>query len=270
MDVPVQPQRRVHGQEGVIAVDVHAQGQGDVGYQGADGPQADDAQSLVVQLRPDEGGLALLHHGGHIHAGGHLLPDPLDAAVHIPGAHQHGAQHQLLHGVGVGARRVEHHDARLGAAVQRDVVDAGARPGDGQEVFREVVVQELCGADQDGVLLRLGVGDGVQLRIQTVQADGGDLVECFDAVHGKCLHWGGPSGPRYLRGNVRRWHRFRRSTSIIGAAARNVNGGKRKKRGVRGEVFGKVLLLRKAKMPKTRGPDGANPLIAENFKMAHF
>ena len=51
---------------------------------------------LLVQLRADEGGLALLHYGGHVHAGGHLLPDPLDAPVHVPGAHQHGAQHQLL------------------------------------------------------------------------------------------------------------------------------------------------------------------------------
>ena len=174
-------------------------------------PQADDAQRLLVQLRADEGGLALLHYGGHVHAGGHLLPDPLDAPVHVPGAHQHGAQHQLLYGVGVGTGGVEYHDARLGAAVQGDIVDAGPGPGDGQKVFRKIIVQQLGGADQDGVLVRLRIGDGVQRRIQAVQADGRDLVECSDTVHGRMPPLGGPSGSRYLRGNVRCWHRFRRS-----------------------------------------------------------
>ena len=211
VDVAVQPQGGVHGEIGVVAVHVHAQGQGDVGYQRADGAQTDDAQGLFIQLRPDKGRLALFHHGGHIHAGGHLLPHPLDAPVHIPGAHQHGAQHQLLHGVGVGAGGVEYHDALLRAAVQGNVVDAGPRPGNGQEILRKVIVQKLGGADQDGVLVRHRIRDGVQRRIQAVQADRRDLVECFDAVHGRMPPLGGPSGPRYLRGNVRCWHRFRRS-----------------------------------------------------------
>ena len=61
------------------------------------------------------------------------------------------------------------------------------------------------------VLVCLRIGDGVQRRIQAVQADGRDLVECSDTVHGRMPPLGGPSGSRYLRGNVRCWHRFRRS-----------------------------------------------------------
>src|SRR5699024_6597161 len=41
----------VDGDVGVVAVHLHAQGQGAVGHAGADGPQADDAQGLAGHLR---------------------------------------------------------------------------------------------------------------------------------------------------------------------------------------------------------------------------
>ena len=135
----------------------------------------------------------------------HKLPSQLS------GGQQQSAHRQLLHRIGVGAGGIEYHDARLGAAVQGDIVDAGPGPGDGQKVFRKIIVHQLGGADQDGVLVCLRIGDGVQRRIQAVQADGRDLVECSDTVHGRMPPLGGPSGSRYLRGNVRCWHRFRRS-----------------------------------------------------------
>ena len=133
------------------------------------------------------------------------------SALGLSGGQQQSAHRQLLHRIGVGAGGIEYHDARLGAAVQGDIVDAGPGPGDGQKVFRKIIVQQLGGADQDGVLVCLRIGDGVQRRIQAVQADGRDLVECSDTVHGRMPPLGGPSGSRYLRGNVRCWHRFRRS-----------------------------------------------------------
>ena len=47
-DMAVQPQGGIHGQIGVIAVNIHSQGQGDIGHQCANGAQADDPQGLFV------------------------------------------------------------------------------------------------------------------------------------------------------------------------------------------------------------------------------
>ena len=221
----------VHGQVRVVAVDVHAQGQGDVGHQRADGSQADDAQGLLIDLRPDEGGLALFHHGGDIHAGVHLLPHPAGGALNVAGGQQHGADHQLLDGVGVGAGGAEHGDARLGAAVQGDVVDAGTGPGDGQQVPGEGIVVELGGAHQNGVLVLLGVGDDVSLPVKPADAHRGDLVHCFDVIHDSILQMLTTVRQKYLRRNVRRWRRFRSSTPYYRKVLRGSQAAEGKKEG---------------------------------------
>ena len=147
MNVPVQPQRRVHREEGIVAVDIHAQRNGGIGHNGADGAQADDADGLFIKLRADKGGFALFHHGGNLNAGGRLLPYPADGAGNIAGTDEHGADHQLLDGVGVGTGGGEHGDARLRTAVQRDIIDADACPRDGQQTGVELHVQQLGGAN---------------------------------------------------------------------------------------------------------------------------
>ena len=147
MNVAVQPQSGIHGQKRIVAVHIHAQRDGGVGHDGADGSQTDDAQSLFIKLRADEGRLALFHHGGDIHPGGCLFPDPADGAGNVPGAHQHGTDHQLLYGVGVGAGGGKHWNTRRCAAVQRNVVDPYARPGNGQQTGVEFQIQQLGGAD---------------------------------------------------------------------------------------------------------------------------
>ena len=134
-----------HGEEGVIAHDLHPQGGGGVGHQHADGPQAHHAQGLAHDLGAHVGGLALLHHGGHVGPGGGLLLHPGDALGDLPGGQQEGGDGELLHPVGVGPGGVEDHDARVGSPVQGDVVDAGAGPGDALELGGEVIVVELGG-----------------------------------------------------------------------------------------------------------------------------
>ena len=181
----VQTQRRVHGQEGIVAEDVHAKVQGDVGNQRADGAKADDAQGLFIKLRSDEGGLSLFDNRGDVHTALHLFTDPVDAAGNIPGGHEQRAQHQFLHGVGVGAGSVEHGDARFRAAVDGDIVHAHAGAGNGFEVCGECVVQQLGGADEDTVLTLHTVSHIVIRTVEAVQAHGRDLVERFDLVHGK-------------------------------------------------------------------------------------
>ena len=184
VDVAVQTQGGIHGQVGVVAVDVHAQGHGHIGHQCTDGAQTDDAQRLVIQLGAYESGLGFFHQTGHFHASIHLFTDPADGTVHIAGGDQHAAQHQLLDGVGVGTGGGEDHDALFRAAVQRDIVHAAAGTGNGQQVGGEIIVVQLGGADQNGMLVAVIVADVILSCVEGAQTHGGDLVHGFDAVHG--------------------------------------------------------------------------------------
>ena len=91
--------------------------------------------------------------------------------------------HQLLHRVGVCSGGVEHHDARLGAAVHRDVVGPRARPGDGPEVWGEYIVVQLGRAHQNGILVGHIVPHGVALLGQPIQPLGGNLIHRLDLKH---------------------------------------------------------------------------------------
>ena len=168
----------IDGQVRVKAVDLHAQGDGRVGHQHADGAQADDAQGLAHQLVAGEGLLGLLGGLGDVLVLRVLL-HPADAAGNIPGGQQHAAEHQLLDGVGVGAGGVEDDDAFLRAAVQRDVVDAGAGAGDGPEPGGEGHFLHVRGADQHAGRLVDGIHQGIAAA-EPVGPDGGDIVQAID------------------------------------------------------------------------------------------
>ena len=186
VDVAVQAQGGVHRQEGVIAIHVHAQVQGHVAHQRADGAQADDTQGLLIELGAHKGGLALLHRGGHVHAlGVGLLLYPLGAAHDVAGGDEHGGDDQLLHGVGVGAGGVEDHDAVLGAAVNGDIVGAGAGAGDGPQGLGELILVHGGGADQDAVLVLYVVAHLKAGLVQMGQTGAGDLIQSLDAIHNK-------------------------------------------------------------------------------------
>ena len=74
-----------HGEEGVVAVDVHAQQAGGVGHQDADGPQAHHAQGLALDLGSGELALAFFHQLAY------LVPlalqglDPVHGGGDLPG-----------------------------------------------------------------------------------------------------------------------------------------------------------------------------------------
>ena len=188
LDVPVQPKGGVHRQIRVIAVHIHTQGEADVSHQRADGPQPHHAQGFAVELRPHKGGFALLHRGGHVHVPGlGLLLHPGRAADHIPGGQQHGAQHQLLHRVGIGPGGIEHHDARLGAALHGNVVHPGSRPGNGPQLLGKNIVMELGGTHQDGVLILHPVAGQIALSGQALQTDRGNFIHGFNIIHGENL-----------------------------------------------------------------------------------
>ena len=184
LDGGIQSQSVLHGQEGVIAHDLHAQSSACVGHQNADGAQADDGQGLAHDLGAHESGLALFHHSSDISAGSSLLLDPGDALGDLTGSQQQSGDGQLLDAVGVCAGGVEDNDASLGSAVQGDVVDACACTGDALQGSGEVVVVQLSGTDQDGVLVCHVVSD-LETIVQLSQADLGDLVHGLNLIHGK-------------------------------------------------------------------------------------
>ena len=173
-DVAVQVPRRLNGDEGVAAVDGHAQISGGVGQRAAHCAEADDAQILVANFMTGEFGLAFFHQFGDI---GIVFDGlyPVDAAHHVPAAQKHTAQRQLHHGVGVGAGGVEHHDASFGAVGQGNVVDAGTGAGDGQKAFRQSHIVHVGRAHQNAVGLIPVVRDGVIVR-QKGGALGGNLI----------------------------------------------------------------------------------------------
>lgn len=149
-----------------------------------DGTQADDTQGLTVELRAHKGGFAFLHGGGYIHIWSmSLFLDPVHAPDDVPGGDEQGGDDQLLYCVGVGTGGIEDHDAGLGAAVDGNVVGAGARPGDGTQGIREDVVVHLGAAHQDAVLVLHILPHLEAALVQLIQAGGRDLVHGFDAVH---------------------------------------------------------------------------------------
>ena len=172
----------LNGDVGVVAVHFHAQLDGAVGHAGADGTQTDDAQRLALDLVAHELLLALFHGLGHGRVSGKALA-PLGGVGHIAAAGDQHPDHQFSHGVGVGTGGVEHHDALLTAAVQRDVVHPGTGPGDGQQIVVEGGVQQVGAAHQNAVR-GIGVHRHVkQVLVQLSQAHRADGVQSFDGIH---------------------------------------------------------------------------------------
>ena len=173
-----------HGQIGVIAIDLHVQLLGDVGHLGTDGAKADDAQLLPGDLRADEGLFALFHQGGDGVPLTGQGSNPVNGSDHIPGGHHQRADQQFLHALGVGAGGVEHGNARLGAAVDGDIVHADARPADAQQLLVELHVVERGGTDQHSLRsgnLRADLQPRLGEYIQTLLGNG---VHGFDFIHG--------------------------------------------------------------------------------------
>ena len=177
----------LHRQVGIVAVDVHPQLHRRIGHFYAHGAQTDDAQVLAHELRPHELALLLLHQLLHVPVGVGEIPGPLDAPDHVPGGQQQRTDHQLLHGVGVGAGGVEDHDTRLGAPIDGNVVGAGAGPGNGPEVGAERHLVHIGGAHQNAVGVVAAVGHAELIGVQLVQAQGGNLVQSLNIVHGWLL-----------------------------------------------------------------------------------
>jgi len=79
---------------------------------------------------------------------------------------------------------VEDHDARLGAAVDGDVVDAGARTGDGTQRLGKLGVVHLGGAHHDAG----GVGEVLRQLVALAEGVGAHLGDGVHAADLAVLH----------------------------------------------------------------------------------
>ena len=171
-----------NGDVGVVAVDLHAQLDGAVCHPGADGTQTDDAKGLALDLVAHKLLFALFHALGHGGVTSQSLT-PLGGGCHVAAARNEHPDDQLCHGVGVGTRGVEHHDALLAAALQRDVVHTRTGAGDSQQIIVEGGVQKVGAAHQNTVR-SIGIHRDIELVLgQLCQPHRADGVERFDGVH---------------------------------------------------------------------------------------
>ena len=66
-----------------------------------------------------------------------VLLHPPDTPGHISGRQQQAAQHQFLHSVGVGPRRIHHYNSPFGTFLQRNIIHPGPGSDNYLKAFRK-------------------------------------------------------------------------------------------------------------------------------------
>jgi len=201
LDATVEAPGRVDREERIEAVGLHAEPCGGVGDGRTDGPEADDAELLARELGTRKAVLGLLGLLAHVRVIA-VLADPLVAADDVAAGEQHPSEDELLHGVCVGAGRVEDDDALIGAAVDGDVVHPGTGSRDGQEGLRKLDLVEVGASHEDGVGTVKLAHEFVGIA-EAVGADLGDVVHAMDLVHGFSFAGWVLGRPAALRRRVR-------------------------------------------------------------------
>ena len=128
-DIPGQSPRGINGYIRVIAIDIHSQVHGRIGHQHADGAKADDPQFLAFQFVACKCFLGLLRLFYDV-AVFFVFLHPVDAADDVPGSQQHSCDHQFLHAISVGSRRIEYHDSLFRAFFKGNIIHPRACPSD--------------------------------------------------------------------------------------------------------------------------------------------
>ena len=176
---------RLDGKRRIVTQYLHVQGQRGAGYHRTDGTQADNTQRFAAQLVASKTGFFLFQQFGHFTGIGHAMQrlGVGNAGQHAACGQQHAGQNQLLDGVGIGTGRVEHHNAFFSVFRHRNVVDACACAGSGQQRIGHGFVMQLLAAQQEGVWMG-HVAAHFELRTgETVQPLDRNGVVGADFVH---------------------------------------------------------------------------------------
>ena len=110
-----------------------------------------------------------------------LAPCKLPGRHNVARRQQHAGQHQFLHGVRIGTRRVEDRDAALGECRDGHIVGAGTGARDGKDRLGQRHLVHVGGTHQHGVGVADFRGDLIAVARQALQALGADVVEREDA-----------------------------------------------------------------------------------------
>ena len=143
-------------------------------------PMAPSPMIPSVRLRQLDAGellLAVLDLALEIGSGGIESCDVAERRNEVASRHQQRRQHQLLHRIGVGARRIEHRHAARGHRRDRNIVGARAGAADRLHACGYCHRLHVVRAHEDGIGMLDRLADLVARGRQAVQTLARDLVE---------------------------------------------------------------------------------------------
>ena len=182
LDRAVELECAVNRQERVVAPYFHVERNGCVCDLDADRAQTDDAELLARDLRACISRLALLSRRADIRRALEALY-PVCACTTLRDASSSAQMTSSLTAFAFAPGGVEYNDALLRAAVDRNVVYACACACDALEVLRKLDLVQLCGADQNRIIVGEVLRAGIFRSIQIVQTDLGNLVVKLYVIH---------------------------------------------------------------------------------------
>ena len=156
-----------NGDLGIVADDLHAKPDRRFGNHRTDRAQTDYAQRVVRQFAAGEEFLLVLHQcmKGFVVTLGHVANE-IQRRHQITARQQQRRENQLVHRVGIGARRIENGDAASRKLRHGNIIRAGAGAADGAHAAGNGEIVHFLRAHQDRIGRRRIVGDGIALLRQ--------------------------------------------------------------------------------------------------------
>ena len=119
----------------IVAIHIHPQIGTGVGDLRAHIAQTDNGNALALQLAADECLLRLFRIHENIGVSS-VFAHPIHRLHNTTARKHEHRQNKLFYGIGVRARRIEHHDALLSVFLNGNIVYTGAATRDGANAFR--------------------------------------------------------------------------------------------------------------------------------------
>ena len=192
-----QTPRRLDGDFGVEADDLHPELDGGIGDQAPSRAQPDDAEGAVRKLNARELLLALFDVPLELFAAGVEPGDIMKRRDHVPRGDQERRQYELLDRVGVGAWRVEDGNPAQRHLGHRNIVGSGTGSADRLHRRRNRHRVHIVRAHEDRVGMLDRLADRIASGREAMQPMGRDRVEREDLI--LSLSHGGARSPSCTR-----------------------------------------------------------------------
>ena len=180
--IVIQVPRRFDRKIRIIPVNLHAEMVGGVCHHDADRAKPDHTKRFPLDFRPGESAFSFFHHFADFFAVAFQRFGPFDPRNHPAGTDEQPRDHQFLHRVGIGARRIEYHNTLFRATVNRDIIRPCTGTRNGFQGFRKRLFMQGGGTHDRSVGVFYLVPDGV-LVIKLPQTAFGNFIIGFDLKH---------------------------------------------------------------------------------------